>query len=272
MLTDPYRLLLCSPVRLTRTLGAAKVFVELANAMREVGWDVVVVGPEDYSTPSFSRRARNGRRTLSAGLKEYIIREGAEFDVVDFEHSYLPFDRSLFASRSLMVARSVLLAHHVSEASFPEPITVKKIVGKIVKGPARRYEVVRERKCAERTIENADLVNVSNDHDRRKLVSVGVDPAKIVVLPYGLADAAWESFGGTEIEGQTPTVAFVGTFDYRKGAKDFPAIVRGVVDQVPGVSFKLLGTKGMYKTEEEVRSQLFPRPAGSFRGHTYLFA
>jgi glycosyltransferase involved in cell wall biosynthesis len=44
--------------------------------------------------------------------------------------------------------------------------------------------------------------------------------------------------------GSAPIVAFVGTFDGRKGAREFPDLVRWVARDVPGVTFMLLGTGG----------------------------
>jgi glycosyltransferase involved in cell wall biosynthesis len=49
-------------------------------------------------------------------------------------------------------------------------------------------------------------------------------------------------------------VAFVGTFDLRKGAREFPEIVRQVGKVIPDVRFKLLGVKGQLETAEQVRN------------------
>ena len=53
-------------------------------------------------------------------------------------------------------------------------------------------------------------------------------------------------------------VAFVGTFDYRKGANEFPEIVASVSASVPSVKFRLLGTAGMFEDAEQVLAH-FPR-------------
>jgi glycosyltransferase involved in cell wall biosynthesis len=55
-----------------------------------------------------------------------------------------------------------------------------------------------------------------------------------------------------------PKIAFVGTFDYRKGASEFPELVRRLVNQIPAVTFRLIGTRGMFPTEHAVL-QHFPR-------------
>src|SRR5262249_39106222 len=57
-----------------------------------------------------------------------------------------------------------------------------------------------------------------------------------------------------------PVVAFVGTFDYRKGATDFPSLVSQVALAVPEVKFRLLGTTGLMKSADQVRA-FFPARA-----------
>jgi len=55
------------------------------------------------------------------------------------------------------------------------------------------------------------------------------------------------SIGSPEL----PTVTTVGTFDSRKGAADFPSIVREIVRAVSGVRFRFLGTS---RVERDVLS------------------
>jgi glycosyltransferase involved in cell wall biosynthesis len=61
-------------------------------------------------------------------------------------------------------------------------------------------------------------------------------------------------------------VVFVGTFDPRKGMRDFPRIVSDTIAAVPDCRFKFLGTKGMLRTAAEVYAQ-FPR---RLRGAIYV--
>ena len=119
---------------------------------------------------------------------------------------------------------------------------------------------MRERICrAEITVEQADLVNVSNGDDKAELVRRGVEESKIVVIPYGISRARRPLFDAVSSEPPAqPVVAFVGTFDYRKGAREFPQIAQAIVDAVPGVRFRLIGAKGLYKTEAEILAH-FPQ-------------
>jgi glycosyltransferase involved in cell wall biosynthesis len=159
-----------------------------------------------------------------------------------------------------MVARSVLLVQHLASIHIPQPRSLRALAGRIVHGP-RRAALVRLRiEQADRTIRSADLVNVSNDRDRAELVRRGVEAAKVIVLPFGLFAARREQFRrhcGSDAPAQ-PLVGFVGTFDPRKGALDFPAIVRRIIAGCPAARFRLLGTDGMLRGAAAVLRR-FPR-------------
>jgi glycosyltransferase involved in cell wall biosynthesis len=92
-------------------------------------------------------------------------------------------------------------------------------------------------------------------------VELGWDARKIVVLPYGLTSTNADRLAtclDRRDPGAAPRIAFVGTFDYRKGCLDFPHIVERVAAAIPPVRFRLLGTKGLFQTRERVLAW-FPR-------------
>lgn len=253
------RILLCCPVPLVRTLGAGKHHVELAQALREIGQDVDLVGPEAYALSEERHPGLHHRRRYAIGLRDYLLERAASFDVVDYDHGYLPFGREEFPQEPLFVARSVLLAHHLENVQFPRPRTPRLIVGELFRGRSRRQEQRQAVADSKRTVREADLINVLNQYDRRELIRAGVRSDRIVVLPLGLSDARLRALAPASFEPPaTPTVAFVGTFDYRKGARDFPALVEGVKQVVPSARFRLLGAAGMFKTARDVLAH-FPR-------------
>src|SRR5687767_825431 len=105
------RVLMCSPNPLVRELGAPKVLIELAEAMREVGFACDVIEPRDYgATAARADAARTERRSK---LRAYLRAHAPGYDVVDYDHEELPFPRADFDPRPLMVARSVLLVRHL---------------------------------------------------------------------------------------------------------------------------------------------------------------
>jgi glycosyltransferase involved in cell wall biosynthesis len=111
------------------------------------------------------------------------------------------------------------------------------------------------------TVRHADLVIVSNDRDAAVLVRNGADPDRIAVLPLGLTSQRLRKFAAVSdasIVPDRPVVGFVGTFDPRKGMCEFPRLVDLVSRQVPGVTFRLLGTAGLVPDAEGVLRH-FPR-------------
>ncbi len=98
---------------------------------------------------------------------------------------------------------------------------------------------------------------MSNDYDRIELARRGFDRGKISVLPLGLTNERLASFPASPPRApELPRIAFIGTFDARKGAGDFPAIVRQVTSRVPHCRFRLLGAQ--YRDTDAVL-RYFPR-------------
>ena len=101
----------------------------------------------------------------------------------------------------------------------------------------------------------ADLVNIANTQDKKLLVREGISPKKILVQPYGIDSGRRALFDAQPILPENSfRVAFVGTYDERKGRGEFPRFVRARAKSFPQVRVVLLGT---YKTEQEVKAD-FP--------------
>ena len=251
------RILFCTTASLTKAQGAAKVVVELAEEMQTLSWDCTLLCPADIAAPGDPAP----QASFAANLRAYLKSCANGYDVIDYDHEYLPYARSEFSPQTLFVARSVLLAQHLDRITLPTGRSLKSRAGTFVNAGAR-VQASRQRVCrAQTTVEEADLINVSNMEDKAELMRRGVEGSRIVVLPYGISRARRALFDriSSGLLAQ-PTVAFVGTFDYRKGAREFPEIVRRVAAAVPNVCFHLLGTKGLFQTEAEVRAH-FPKPS-----------
>ncbi len=244
------RILFCSRTNLSKELGASKVIIELSEEMEQLGWQCTLVSPQDVA-PSL-----NGKADYHTHLRRYLIEQAGKYDVVEYDHGHLPYPRSEFPAGTLFVARSVLLAHHFNSISIPRDRSIK---GRVRSMLFDRNEAERRRLRIERshvTVTEADLVNVVNLDDQSVLIRCGVPQGKIVVIPYGLSRKRRSQFDSLLDElPREPVVVFVGTFDNRKGALDFPRIAQEISRTVPNVRFRLLGTFN----EQDAVIKRFPR-------------
>lgn len=252
------KILFCTRGPLTKGLGAVKVVLEVAESLSALGVECTVKGRDEILPPG------TPHDQFPNALRSYLREHSDQFDVIEYEHEDLPFSRLEFEPNALMVARTVLLIHHMSSIVIPHRPGVKYLMRRMIYGARDRKGIEQRIQKASLTIENADLVNVSNRHDRAELLRRGVPAEKIVVLPLGVSKARRESFNkiSEQIPPGDPIVAFVGTFDYRKGAREIPAIWDLVRARVPNAKLRLLGTAGLMQTEEEVRA-CFSRAANS---------
>jgi glycosyltransferase involved in cell wall biosynthesis len=245
------RILFCSQTHLSKELGASKVLIELAEEMTALGWQCEFLSPAEIAP-----NQNDGRTPYHFYLRQHLQKVAGEFDVVEYDHNHLPYARSEFPKATLFVARSVLLAHHFENIAIPLERGVKAKVYHLLKGRKIAKKHAQDRPLAYRTVEEADLVNVLNYDDERELIRCGISKERIVVIPNGLSRTHQRRFGDISSEPpQNPLIAFIGTFDTRKGETDFPSILKDIYTAVPGVRFRLLGT---FKNEAKVHGA-FPK-------------
>ncbi|HEY2512301.1 MAG TPA: hypothetical protein VGI39_15645, partial [Polyangiaceae bacterium] len=179
------RLLLLSPFTATGPYGYARVVRGVTHGLRRLGHDVRLLGADDLvPVPQAWFYARG---YLIQAHRRYIQEHAREFDVVEYDHEMLPYLRGEFDPNILMVARSALLTQHAERIKPPTPLTLRSIASKIVRGPAAAAAEREKVRVADLTVRNADLVNVSNEHDRVLLEERGIARERIVVLPYAIA-------------------------------------------------------------------------------------
>jgi glycosyltransferase involved in cell wall biosynthesis len=237
------RILFCSPTPLDARLGTGKALVEIASHLESLGWTSRLASDQEI-LPGFRRRPGLGPLfSLADATARFVERHAPDFDVVDYDQHFLPFARSRFAASTLLVARSSLLHHHFTRIRIPRPPGLRPLVGAIVKGPIRAAYIRLLVRQASRTMAQADLVNVNNDHDRIELGRRGFDLGKVTVVPLGLARARFESLapGATAVV-TPPRLVHVGAFEVRKGVFDLPRLLRIVDRALPGVRLRMLGT------------------------------
>lgn len=285
-------ILFCVPEKITTRLGAPKVYVELAKALEREGQQCTLVGINEVA-PGIGQYDRKIDRNeyYAQCLKTYIHENAAAYDVIEYEHQFLPFSREELPADVLLVARSVLLVHNAHHTSLPTlqgiPLLLRNLFNDLTagnlfgeRGPAlseylrvlkkhigtawHYASTADDRKAyatmATETCNAADLVMISNQPDRDTLRKHGVNSDKVKVLPYGMSPERYDSFAeAASTTPETKTVVFVGTFDFRKGgATDLPRIVRRIHREAPGTNFLLLGTKGLFVSAEEVMPHFAP--------------
>lgn len=224
--------------------------------MEKLGWDCIVMGPQEIKAALPDTASSEPYWEC---LRQYLHRHASSYSVVDYDHAYLPYPRSDFDQKCLFVARSVILKQHILSAPIPRTKKLLSRAKSLIYKRGRRSDLVAECNRAAETLRQADLINVCNYDEENALMSMGILPEKIVVLPFGISAEQRRILDATPSSpSKNPIVAFVGTFDTRKGCTDLPKIVKQVSRQVPNVRFLLLGTKGAYTTKEKVLAD-FPR-------------
>jgi glycosyltransferase involved in cell wall biosynthesis len=256
---ESLRILMVIHTHWTRDLGAPRVQLELAEELRALGHEVEKFSYEDAFPGRAAERADtfgfHGRLraylasnlSFAARAAAYVRANARRFDVIDANQTDLPFPKHRLGFTGLLVARSVGLipAYHefdsFAAARWPERSSARQLARRLLTYPGRRRrlrDVARSFRCA-------DLINVSNRDDLTRLTRLGFG-AKAVLFPFGLAAARRAAFlaARRSIAERLAarTVAFIGAWNSRKGAKDWPEIVERVLARQPAARFLLLGT------------------------------
>ena len=251
------RILLCSQsTEISRELGTTNVIVNLAEGLKKLDWGV------DF----YWNETRLSSGAWSQALRRHLQKASAEFDVVDYPYSSLPYARHEFHRSTLMVARAPLLCYHFEKIQFPtRPTSVLSLVKRaVLPWRSENLEIKNLREAivtADRSLKAADLVNVANSRDRVAVGQRGVPDDRILLLPYGVSSdflALARENEPNDSDLSKPTVGFVGSFDFRKGCIDMRRIFARVLARFPGAQIRLLGTRGLFPDEESVE-RFLPR-------------
>ena len=249
------RILFCSPVPLDLRFGMTRHWNELADCFRARGWAVDVVGPNEIAGGPISVTPE----TFPKVLRDFLRRTAAGYNVVEYDHVYLPYPRTDFPSGPLFVARCMLLHHHFLIKQIPPAPGLLRWVRHTLDARRRRRWLEEVVSQTDATVRQADVTVVCNDRDAIALAGNGADPDRIAVLPVGMTAGRFRRFAAIpDWVPARPVIGFIGTFDPRKGMREFPDIVDQLARHVPDVTVRLLGTAGMVRDADGVR-RCFPR-------------
>jgi len=259
-MTRGLRILMIIHTRWSRDLGAPRVQLELAEELRALGHEVEKFSYEDAFPQAAGPRRQAGRfsgrlraylasnRSFAARAAAHVRTHGHRFDVVEAHQTDLPWPKRQLGFSGLLVARSVGLIpayrefERAAATRWPEPPSTRQVVRKLLTYPGER----RRLRDVGRSFDAADLINVSNADDLATVAGPMGFGAKVVLFPFGLSEERRASFLATRASITdrlaARTVAFIGTWNHRKGTRDWPQIVERVLARMPEARFRFLGT------------------------------
>ncbi|MGI8437872.1 MAG: glycosyltransferase [Chthoniobacterales bacterium] len=230
-------------------LGATRVWIELAEQWRAAGHTVEKICLTDaYPQKTASPRLAAVRELLFARKAAAFVRaHGHNFDVIDALLGTLPYSKRRLCFRGLLVARSVGL--YLRYERFAQ--SVARQTPRTARGTLRGrffYRFLRRRtlRASDRAVRHADLINVPNEQESVSLREEIGRADGIVVLPYGLAPKTAHALAQAALSPAArlsqARVCVLGMWAPRKGAQDWPRIIRAVRAQAPQAKFRFLGT------------------------------
>src|SRR5690554_5916915 len=253
------KIALCSKGNFSLEKGFTKNRIELAESLEKLGWETLLVDKQMLGIPS---QEKYNAKSHSAALKDFLKSHSNEFDVILYEYDTLPFDRSIFCKNTLFVARPAILDYHQSYIKFRYDLKtrISHLFRYVKDGLLRRTnDPDSAHKHIQYCLNQSDLIQVQNKIDRKLLITQGFPAEKIIIIPNGISSERMASFNNYPRNHQEPfSVAFVGTFDYRKGAMDFSGIFRLLKKRFPSIRLKLLGTRGIFYSVDQVL-KFFPK-------------
>jgi glycosyltransferase involved in cell wall biosynthesis len=241
-------------------LGAARVWIELTEEWRRAGHVVEKFCLTDAFPRPISSRGLSALRQAMFPYRAaaYMRRNAHRFDIIDCLIGTLPFSKISLGFQGLLVARSVGLHrlydrfHRLSRERWPDQPKGRFLGRLFYKLRARQME-----KSADETIRCCDLLNLPNESELHELEENVRLQRRAIIQPYGLSDrhrqALQEAAASAESRLEQERICFVGMWSLRKGARDWPEIIRRIWQNMPAAQITFLGT--MFN-EKEVFAEL----------------
>lgn len=245
---------LFTPGIISLKLGATKNRIELADALTQYGWETYLMGRVEIGLAENNYDIKAYREAL----KDFLIEKADFYDVVLYEYDTLPYDRSLFSEKTLFIARPALLHYNYEtiKIKYDSKTLIKHFLKKLMSldfNPVSKGQRLFN-EYGEVSLKNADVIQVQSIRDKEILITKGYNENEILIVPNGISEERYKLFDDVTFDNRADdlTVAFIGTFDYRKGAMDFKFIINYIKKEFPKAKFVLLGTKGLFSTIEDV--------------------
>ncbi len=228
-------------------LGAARVWFELCEQWTKAGYQVEKFCLSDaFPKPTRSRALSAWRQaTFPHRAARYVRRNAGKFDVIDCLIGTLPFSKKWLRFDGLLVGRSIGLYLAYDEfIRFSRRRWPDQSRGKFVGRLFYTFTSWLLRRSANRALVHCDLFNVPNEDERQSLKKYTA--TRTIVLPYGLNETERAALAAAARSAPErlarKEICFVGMWGLRKGARDWPEIVRAILSEEPSARFTFLGT------------------------------
>jgi glycosyltransferase involved in cell wall biosynthesis len=228
-------------------LGAARVWFELCEQWTKAGHQVDKFCLSDaFPKPTRSRALSAWRQAVfPSRAARYVRRNAGKFDVIDCLIGTLPFSKKSLRFDGLLVGRSIGLYLAYDEfIRFSRRRWPDQSRGKFVGRLFYTFTSWLLRRSANRALVHCDLFNVPNEDERQSLKKYAA--TQTIVLPYGLNETERASLAAAARSAPErlarKEICFVGMWGLRKGARDWPEIVRAILRAEPSARFAFLGT------------------------------
>lgn len=246
----PLRILALVNIPWDLRLGAARVWIELAEHWRAAGHTV-----ESYSfSDAYPRPSRSGalfalrQVWFSRRAAHFIRRNRNRYDVIDALLGSVAQSKDRLRFRGLLVARSVgfywLYQKFDLEARERWPDQPRgKLIGRILYTTTRKCLL----SAANQAVRLADLINLPNDDELTSLRGDLRSDKAAIVQPYALTaarrSALHDAAATTDERLAGRRICFIGMWSIRKGARDWVSIFSRIRSAVSDANFRFLGTR-----------------------------
>ncbi len=228
-------------------LGAARVWFELSEQWTKAGHKIDKFCLSDaFPMPTRSRALSAWRQAVFPyRAARYVRRNAGKFDVIDCLIGTLPFSKKSLRFDGLLVGRSIGLYLGYDEfIRFSRRQWPDQPRGKFLGRFFYTFTSWLLRRSAGRALAHCDLFNVPNEDEKQLLKKCSAAPT--IVLPYGLNEAERAALAGAAQSASgrlaQKEICFLGMWSVRKGSRDWPEIIRAILNSVPSARFSFLGT------------------------------
>lgn len=258
------------------TIGISKVHYDLKDAYEKMGHQVDTLSYNDLYPKGQSAVSKIMGPLFTTKIFKILKNNAKYYDVIDANYECIPFPKSSFDFKGILIYRSHGLQPLYREFEKKEPFRTildieksKKIKFKTRLGNIYRY---LQKNTGDKelfaSIKYADVVHCLNKAEYEFLLNYGIDKNKLVVLPNGISDAFILKASNLECKAKTNVISFVASWTLRKGVTDLNTIVNQIKSETSINELKLLGgveEKSKIESYFEIENRIYLNIIGTYK-------